>query len=77
MSAVPGIELDRNDWPYIGAKAGGLPGELTFSWYAVDRTGQPWVVSLQTNWPRDPRSDRDRLDDAGRQADFALIPAPR
>ena len=41
-----------DEWPYIGAKAGNLPGELTFSWYAVDRTGQPWVVSLQTNWPR-------------------------
>ena len=52
MSAIPGIDLDPAEWPYIGAKAGNLPGELTFSWYAVDRTGQPWVVSLQTNWPR-------------------------
>ncbi|MBS1693841.1 MAG: serine hydrolase [Actinobacteria bacterium] len=52
MSEIPGIDLDRARWPYIGAKAGNLPGELTFSWYAVDRTGQPWVVSLQTNWPR-------------------------
>ncbi len=52
MSEIPGIDLDRTEWPYIGAKAGNLPGELTFSWYAVDRTGQPWVVSLQTNWPR-------------------------
>ncbi|MFV0494853.1 serine hydrolase [Mycobacterium sp.] len=53
LSAVPGIELDRNVWPYIGAKAGGLPGDLTFSWYAVDKTGQPWVVSFQLTWPRD------------------------
>ena len=52
MSNIPGIDLDRAQWPYIGAKAGNLPGELTFSWYAVDRTGQPWVVSLQTNWDR-------------------------
>ncbi|HEX5143225.1 MAG TPA: serine hydrolase [Mycobacterium sp.] len=52
MSAIPGIDLDRAQWPYIGAKAGNLPGELTFSWYAVDRTGQPWVLSMQTNWPR-------------------------
>lgn len=52
MSEIPGIDLDREVWPYIGAKAGNLPGELTFSWYAVDRTGQPWVLSLQTNWPR-------------------------
>jgi len=52
MSAIPGIDLDGAQWPYIGAKAGNLPGELTFSWYAVDRTGQPWVVSLQTNWSR-------------------------
>lgn len=53
LSAVPGIQLDRNQWPYIGAKAGGLPGDLTFSWYAVDKTRQPWVVSFQLNWPRD------------------------
>lgn len=52
MSDVAGIDLDRKEWPYIGAKAGNLPGDLTFSWYAVDRTGQPWVVSFQLNWPR-------------------------
>ena len=46
LSAVPGIDLDRAKWPYIGAKAGNLPGDLTFSWYAVDRTGQPWVRQL-------------------------------
>ncbi|MCV6973156.1 serine hydrolase [Mycobacterium bourgelatii] len=53
LSAVAGIQLDRDMWPYIGAKAGGLPGDLTFSWYAVDKTAQPWVVSFQLNWPRD------------------------
>ncbi|BBZ41880.1 serine hydrolase [Mycobacterium conspicuum] len=53
LSAVPGIQLDRDEWPYIAAKAGGLPGDLTFSWYAVDKTQQPWVVSFQLNWPRD------------------------
>lgn len=53
LSAVAGIQLDRNVWPYIGAKAGGLPGDLTFSWYAVDKTQQPYVVSFQLNWPRD------------------------
>lgn len=52
MAEVAGIDLDRTEWPYIGAKAGNLPGDLTFSWYAVDRTGQPWVVSFQLNWPR-------------------------
>lgn len=52
MSDVAGIDLDRTEWPYIGAKAGNLPGDLTFSWYAVDRTGQAWVVSFQLNWPR-------------------------
>jgi beta-lactamase class A len=52
MSAIPGIDLDPAQWPYIGAKAGNLPGDMTFSWYAVDRTGQPWVVSAQLNWPR-------------------------
>ncbi|GJF09452.1 hypothetical protein NGTWS0302_08390 [Mycolicibacterium cyprinidarum] len=50
LSALPGIDLDRTEWPYIGAKAGNLPGDLTFSWYAVDHTGQSWVVSLQANW---------------------------
>jgi beta-lactamase class A len=53
LAAAPGVNLDRQEWPYVGAKAGGLPGDLTFSWYAVDRTGQPWVVSFQLNWPRD------------------------
>jgi beta-lactamase class A len=52
LSAVPGIDLDRSTWSYIGAKAGNLPGDMTFSWYAVDRTGQSWVVSFQLNWPR-------------------------
>ena len=52
LSVVPGIDLDRTQWPYIGAKAGNLPGDLTFSWYAVDHTGQPWVVSFQLNWPQ-------------------------
>ena len=52
MSEIPGIDLDRTEWPYIGAKAGNLPGDLTFSWYAEDRIGQPWVVSFQLNWPR-------------------------
>ncbi|WP_049794319.1 serine hydrolase [Mycolicibacterium gilvum] len=51
LSFLPGIDLDRAEWPYIGAKAGNLPGDMTFSWYAVDRSGQPWVVSLQSNWP--------------------------
>jgi len=53
LSAVPGIPLSHTVWPYIGAKAGGLPGDLTFSWYAIDNTRQPWVVSFQLNWPRD------------------------
>jgi beta-lactamase class A len=53
LAAVPGVDLDRSEWPYVGAKAGGLPGDLTFSWFAVDKTQQPWVVSFQLNWPRD------------------------
>ena len=53
LAAVSGIQLDRSVWPYIGAKAGGLPGDLTFSWYAVDKTQQPWAVSFQLTWPRD------------------------
>jgi beta-lactamase class A len=52
LSAIPGIELDKAKWSYVGAKGGNLPGDLTFSWYAVDHTGQPWVVSFQLNWPR-------------------------
>ncbi len=52
LSAIPGIDLDTKQWPYIGAKAGNLPGDLTFSWYAVDNGGRAWVVSFQLNWPR-------------------------
>jgi beta-lactamase class A len=52
LSAIPGIDLDRAKWPYIGAKGGNLPGDLTFSWYAVSRAGQPYVVSFQLNWPK-------------------------
>jgi beta-lactamase class A len=52
LSATPGIDLDQSKWRYIGAKGGNLPGDLTFSWYAVDRTGQAWVVSFQLNWPK-------------------------
>ena len=52
LSATPGIDLDTSKWGYIGAKGGNLPGDLGFSWYAVDRTGQPWVVSFQMNWPK-------------------------
>lgn len=74
MSAVPGIELDRRTWPYIASKAGGLPGDLTFSWYAVDRTGQPWVVSFQLNWPRDHgKSVGSWMLQIARQA-FGLLP---
>ncbi|ODQ88303.1 serine hydrolase [Mycolicibacterium flavescens] len=51
LSAIPGIDVDRSKWYYIGAKGGNLPGDLTFSWYAVDHTGQAWVVSFQLNWP--------------------------
>ena len=75
--AGPGIDLDPHEWPYVGAKAGGLPGDLTFSWYAVDKTGQPWVVSFQLNWARDhgPRVTGWMLQIA-RQV-FALLPAQR
>lgn len=52
LSAIPGIDLDGSKWHYVGAKGGNLPGDLTFSWYAVDHGGQPWVVSFQLNWPR-------------------------
>jgi beta-lactamase class A len=52
LSATPGIDLDRTKWPYIAAKGGNLPGDLTFSWYARDRTGQGWVVSYQLTWPK-------------------------
>lgn len=51
LSATPGIDLDRSKWTYIGAKGGNLPGDLTFSWYAEDPTGQGWVVSYQLKWP--------------------------
>lgn len=52
LSVIPGVDLDPADFRYVGAKAGNLPGDLTFSWYVEDPTGQPWVVSFQLNWPR-------------------------
>jgi beta-lactamase class A len=52
MSATRGIDLDPQQWPYVCAKGGNLPGDLIFSWYAVDRGGQAWVVSFQVNWPQ-------------------------
>jgi len=77
LAAAPGIDLDRREWPYIGAKAGGLPGDLTFSWYAVDRTGQPWAVSFQLNWPRDHGpSPTSWMLQIAKQV-FALLPAYR
>jgi beta-lactamase class A len=77
LAAAPGINLDRREWPYVGAKAGGLPGDLTFSWYAVDRTGQRWVVSFQLNWPRDHGpSVTGWMLQIARQV-FALLPAQR
>lgn len=77
LAAVPGIDLDRREWPYVGAKAGGLPGDLTFSWYAVDRTGQPWVLSFQLNWARDhgPNVTSWMLQIVKQV--FALVPAQR
>lgn len=51
LSATPGIDLDRAKFPYIAAKGGNLPGDLTFSWYARDRSGQGWVMSFQLVWP--------------------------
>jgi beta-lactamase class A len=75
LDSAPGINLDRRDWPYIGAKAGGLPGDLTFSWYAVDHTGQPWVVSFQLNWTRDHGpSPTSWMLQIAKQV-FALLPA--
>jgi beta-lactamase class A len=51
LGATPGIDLEASKWKYIAAKGGNLPGDITFSWYAEDRTGQGWVVSFQLNWP--------------------------
>jgi beta-lactamase class A len=52
LSQVSGIDLDPKQWPYIGAKGGNLPGDLTYSWYAVDPRGQAWVISFQMSWPK-------------------------
>lgn len=77
LSAVRGIDLPHADWPYIGAKAGGLPGDLTFSWYAIDHGGQPWVVSFQLNWPRDHgKSVGSWMLQVAKQA-FGLLPVRR
>lgn len=52
LSATPGIELDRSKWSYVGAKGGNLPGDLAFSWYTEDSSGQGWVASYQLSWPQ-------------------------
>jgi beta-lactamase class A len=77
LAAVPGVDLDPNDWPYVGAKAGGLPGDLTFSWYAIDKTGRPWALNFQLNWPRDhgPAVTGWMLETIKQV--FALLPAQR
>ncbi|WP_280826172.1 serine hydrolase [Mycobacterium sp. OTB74] len=51
MSKVAGIDLDPAKWPYVGSKGGNLPGDVGFSWYAIDHTGQPWVMNFQLTWP--------------------------
>jgi beta-lactamase class A len=51
LSATPGIDLDPKRWKYVAAKGGNLPGDISFSWYAEDRTGQGWVVDFQLTWP--------------------------
>ncbi|MGH3524731.1 MAG: serine hydrolase, partial [Mycobacterium sp.] len=77
MAAVSGIDLNHAEWPYIGAKAGGLPGDLTLSWYAVDKAGQAWVVSFQLNWQRDHgNSVTGWLLQVAKQV-FALLPTAR
>jgi beta-lactamase class A len=77
LAAVPGIDLNGDEWPYVGAKAGGLPGDLTFSWYAVDKTGQPWALSFQLNWPRDHGPNVTSWMLHIIKQVFALLPAPR
>ncbi len=76
LSAIPGIDLDRAKWPYIGAKGGNLPGDLTFSWYAVDRSGQPYVVSFQLNWPKFRSQTAAAWLLSIVQQTFGLIPVP-
>ncbi len=77
LAAVPGIDLDRDRWSYLGAKAGGLPGDLTFSWYAVDKSGQPWALSFQLNWPRDHGPDVTGWMLSIIKQAFALLPVQR
>lgn len=52
LAAEPGIDLHSRNWRYIGAKGGNVPGDLTFSWYAVHGDHQPYVVSIQLSWDR-------------------------
>lgn len=76
MSAVAGIDLDRNKWPYIAAKGGNLPGDMGFSWYAVDHTGQPWVLSFHLKWNQfRGQTAAQWLLSIARQA-FGLLPVP-
>lgn len=77
MSAVAGIDLDRGKWPYIAAKGGNLPGDMGFSWYVVDRTGQPWVVNFHLKWNEfRGQTAAQWLLSIARQA-FGLLPVPQ
>jgi len=76
MSAVAGIDLDRTKWPYIAAKGGNLPGDMGFSWYAVDHTGQPWVLNFHLKWNEfRGQTAAQWLLSIARQA-FGLLPVP-
>jgi beta-lactamase class A len=47
LGIQPLIELDRAQWPYVGAKSGNLPGDVIGSWLATDAAGQDWVFATQ------------------------------
>ncbi|MGU3432872.1 serine hydrolase [Actinomycetes bacterium M1A6_2h] len=47
LGIQPLIQLDRAQWPYVGAKSGNLPGDVIGSWLATDAAGQDWVFATQ------------------------------
>lgn len=53
LGANPGIQLDRDDWPYVAFKGGSSPGVLTGSWLAerADGTVLTVVVLASTDDP--------------------------
>jgi beta-lactamase class A len=49
LAINPGIQLDRELWPYVGFKGGSEPGVLSLTWYLQRRDERRLVLSIVIN----------------------------